>query len=98
MTTPAASAPTQTTNPVIDPRTHLDHLHLTVRDLDKVLPFYTDIVGLKVHRRDGPFAALGVGAHDPSTGSGRSLVRLTEDPAAQSGERTAGMYHFSLLV
>jgi catechol 2,3-dioxygenase len=77
-------------DPVIDPRTKLDHVHLTVRDLEQELRFYTEIIGLKVHRREGRFAALGAGAHD--------LLRLTQDEVAPSGERTAGMYHFSLLV
>lgn len=75
---------------MIDPRTALDHVHLTVRDLDEELRFYTNVIGLKVHRRDGSFAALGAGAHD--------LLRLTENKGAPIGERTAGMYHFSLLV
>ena len=92
MTTPAAeaSAVVEPANPVIDPRTRLEHVHLTVRDLEKELRFYTEIIGLKVHRRDDGFAALGAGAHD--------LLRLTRDTKAPSGERTAGMYHFSLLV
>jgi catechol 2,3-dioxygenase len=89
VTSPAQTAAVSE-NPVIDPRTHLDHVHLIVRDLEKVLPFYTNVIGLKLHRRDDGFAALGAGAHD--------LVRLTQDPHAPSGERTAGMYHFSLLV
>ena len=91
--TPSPSTPASTAGaaaPVIDPRTHLDHIHLIVRDLDKVIPFYQDVLKLEVHRREGSFAALGAGAHD--------LVRLTQDPGAPSGERTAGMYHFSLLV
>src|SRR5438874_2733599 len=49
----------------IDPRTALDHVHLIVRSLDRVLPFYTDVLGFQVHRReerpDGRFAALGAG-------------------------------------
>src|SRR5687768_5436248 len=85
--TMAGEAPTPM---AIDPRTKLDHVHLTVRDLEKELRFYTEIVGLKIHRRDAASAALGAGAHD--------LLRLTHDASAPSGERTAGMYHFSLLV
>jgi catechol 2,3-dioxygenase len=79
---------------VIDPRTALDHVHLIVRDLDKVVPFYTDIIGFKVHRReghsDGRFVALGAGRHD--------LLRLTERPDAPSADRTASMYHMSFKV
>ena len=88
--TSSAQTPAIQTNSVIDPRTTLDHVHLTVRDLEKELRFYTEIIGLKVHRQEGGFAALGTGAHD--------LLRLTQDADAPSGERTAGMYHFSLLV
>jgi catechol 2,3-dioxygenase len=79
---------------VIDPRTALDHVHLIVRDLDKVVPFYTDVIRFKVHRRedrpDGRFIALGAGRHD--------LLRLTERRDAPSAERTASMYHMAFLV
>ena len=78
----------------IDPRTVLDHVHLIVRSLDAVLPFYTDVLRFKVHRREdrpeGGFAALGAGAHD--------LLRLTEQADAPRPERTASMYHMSFLV
>ena len=88
--TPAAGAKPD----VIDPRTVLDHAHLIVRSLDAVLPFYTDVLRFKVHRRethaDGNFVALGAGAHD--------LLRLTERPDAPSSERTASMYHMAFLV
>src|SRR6476661_4545737 len=90
-----AAAPAQSAAPaVIDPRTVLDHVHLVVNSLDRVLPFYTDIVGFQVHRRedrpDGRFAALGADRHD--------LLRLTERPDAPRPERTASMYHMSFLV
>ncbi len=79
---------------VLDPQTVLDHAHLIVHSLDKVLPFYTDVLRFKVHRRedqpDGRFVALGAGAHD--------LLRLTERPASPSAGRTAGMYHMSFVV
>jgi catechol 2,3-dioxygenase len=79
---------------VIDPRTTLDHVHLIVNSLDRVLPFYTDVLRFKVHRReehpDGNFVALGAGAHD--------LLRLTERPDAPRPERTGSMYHMSFLV
>lgn len=89
MTTSQAVA-TPATQSTLDPRTTLDHVHLTVNDLARVLPFYTDILGLKVHRNEPGFAALGAGRHD--------LLRLTERPAAVRADRAAGMYHFSLLV
>jgi catechol 2,3-dioxygenase len=101
MTTDVSASATSTAEPaapaalaVIDPRTVLDHVHLNVNSLDRVLPFYTDVLGFKVHRReespDGPLVALGGGAHD--------LLRLTERPDAPRPERTASMYHMAFLV
>ena len=79
---------------VIDPRTVLDHAHFVVHSLERVLPFYTDVLGFKVHRRDehpdGPFAALG--------GGGQDLLRLTEQPDAPRPERTGSMYHAAFKV
>jgi catechol 2,3-dioxygenase len=75
---------------VLDPRTTLDHVHLTVHSLERVLPFYTGVLGFQVHRREGATAALGAGRHD--------LLRLTERPDAPRAERAAGMYHMAFLV
>jgi catechol 2,3-dioxygenase len=92
--TPTPAAARRPVPGVLDPRTALDHVHLVVHRLDAVLPFYTDIIGLRVHRRedrpDGRFVALGTGRHD--------LLRLTERPDAPRPERTAGLYHVSLNV
>jgi catechol 2,3-dioxygenase len=94
MTSPTTTPTTHDPARIIDPRTTLDHVHLIVNDLDRVLPFYVDILRFKLHRRedrpDGRFAALGAGAHD--------LLRLTEKRAAPRPERTASMYHMSFLV
>jgi catechol 2,3-dioxygenase len=65
-------------------------VHLTVNDLEREIAFYTDILGLKVHRREPGFAALGAGRHD--------LLRLTEQPTAARAEGAAGLYHFCLLA
>jgi catechol 2,3-dioxygenase len=79
---------------VIDPRTTLGQARLIVRSLDAVLPFYTDVLGLKVQRREegpeGRRVALGAGRHD--------LLRLSERPDAPREERSAGMYHLALRV
>jgi catechol 2,3-dioxygenase len=79
---------------VIDPRTVLDHVHLNVKDLDRVLPFYTDVLRFKLHRSaespQGRTAHLGAGRHD--------LLRLSERPEAPRPEGTAGMYHMAFLV
>ena len=47
-TTPLPAAPGASR--VIDPRTALDHVHLVVNDLDRVLPFYTDVLRFTLHR------------------------------------------------
>ncbi|HEX2034659.1 MAG TPA: VOC family protein [Chloroflexota bacterium] len=75
---------------VLDPRTVLDHVHLTVHDLEPELAFYQDVLGMRVHRREPGFAALGAGRHD--------LLRLTERPDAPRQPRASGLYHFALLV
>src|SRR5689334_3679360 len=93
-TSSATAAAGQAAPAAIDPRTALDHVHLIVNDLDRVLPFYTGVLGFKVHRQedhpDGRFAALGAGRHD--------LLRLTERPDAPRPARTASMYHVSFKV
>jgi catechol 2,3-dioxygenase len=91
-TTPLPVAPDPSR--VIDRRTVLDHAHLIVNDLDRVLPFYADVLRFKLHRREagpeGRTAHLGAGRHD--------LLRLTEHPDAPRPQGTAGMYHMAFLV
>ncbi|MGH2354817.1 MAG: VOC family protein [Chloroflexota bacterium] len=99
---------------ILDPRTTLDHVHLTVRDLETEVAFYRDILGLQVHRRDDGFASLGAGRPAPSAGSGqasaahsgqalsvakgRDLLRLSERRDAPRVPRASGLYHFCFLV
>lgn len=63
---------------------------LTVANLDASLAFYQQRVGLRLHRRDGGAAFLGAGGPD--------LLRLTEKRGARKAPRTAGLYHFALLL
>ncbi len=67
----------------------LGPVHLTVADLDRSSAFYQDSLGLRVHRREDPVAALGAGADD--------LVVLHEEPGAGPAGRHAGLFHFALL-
>lgn len=74
----------------IDPRTLPGHVHLNVADLDRQLAFYQDILGLKLHWRDGSSAGLGVGGAD--------LLRMTQVEGAKRYRGTTGIYHFAILL
>lgn len=70
--------------------TTLGPVSLTVSDLDRSLAFYQDRIGLRLHRREGDTAYLGVGGPD--------LLVLTEVPGALHPRRTTGLYHFAILL
>ena len=67
----------------------LGPVQLDVSSLDDSITYYTDVVGLQVHRRDDGTAAMGAGGED--------LVVLVEQPGASPSGRHAGLYHFALL-
>src|SRR5215218_5843700 len=67
----------------------LGAVHLTVSDLDRSVAFYRDAIGLRLHRREDPVVAMGVGGED--------LVVLHEEPGARRAGRHAGLYHYALL-
>lgn len=79
--------------PVIDPRTEIGYVHIKVGSLDRSLPFYQDVIGLKLLKRNGNFAELTADGQKP-------LVILEEIPdAAKAPKRGyAGLYHFAILV
>jgi catechol 2,3-dioxygenase len=78
------------TTPVIHPATHLGHVHYTVADLERQVAFYRDILGFKLHWREGGSAVLGSGKQE--------LLRLTENANARRVSRTTGLYHTAFLV
>src|SRR3712207_4930737 len=82
-----------TTDPAGPPRLpatlRLGAVHLTVTDLDRSVAFYGEAIGLRLHRREGAVAAMGVGEED--------LLVLHEEPAARRAGRHAGLYHHALL-
>ncbi len=74
---------------IIHPATRLGHVHYTVSDLDRQVAFYQNVLGFKLHWREGTTAGLGAGSED--------LLRLTEARGAARVRGTTGAYHFGLL-
>ncbi|QIN81559.1 glyoxalase [Rubrobacter tropicus] len=69
---------------------HLGAVRLTVADLERSLEFYVEVLGFRVHRRQGNEAYLGVGGED--------MLVLTESPGAPPRPRdTTGLYHYAIL-
>ena len=67
----------------------LGAVHLTVTDLDRSVGFYESNIGLRLRRREGGVAAMGVGGED--------LLVLYEESGARRAGRHAGLYHYALL-
>ncbi|MCU0479708.1 MAG: VOC family protein [Anaerolineae bacterium] len=79
-----------TTTTTIHPDTRLGHVHYTVANLDRQIAFYRDILGFKVHWREGQSAGLGAGGDD--------LLRLTQMVGARMVRGTTGLYHTAFLI
>jgi catechol 2,3-dioxygenase len=76
---------------MLDPRTTVGKVSLTVRDLDAVQSFYREAVGLERIESGGEGVAMGVGD--------RPLVELVGDPDARPRpRRSTGLYHLAILV
>lgn len=71
---------------------HIGQVSLTVRDLDRSLRFYKDVLGLVESGDAGSGVALG-------PRDGRPLIELhAEAGAVPKPRRSAGLYHFAILV
>ncbi len=70
--------------------TAIGTVYLKVADLQRMVTFYCDIIGLKLHRQEDHVAYLGAGGDD--------LLALIESPDGQRVTGTTGLYHFALLV
>ena len=80
---------------MLDPRTHIGHVHLTVSDLDRALAFYRDTLGFAEtgrYGRDAVFLSAGGYHHHIglNTWAGRGA------PPPPPG--TTGLYHFAILL
>lgn len=77
---------------MLPPDAHIGQVGLTVRDLDRSVLFYRDVLGFSESRRTGRRSFL-------SARNGRVLVELHEDKGAiAKPRRSTGLYHFAILV
>jgi len=76
----------------MDHATELGHVHLKVRDVDRAVAFYRDVLGLGVTERVGNYAFLSYGDrhHDVA------LQGLGDD--ARGPSRGVGLYHAAFEV
>jgi catechol 2,3-dioxygenase len=73
----------------LHPDTRMGTVALTVGNLDRQISFYKDVLGFRVHWKNGVRAGLGAGRDD--------LLQLHELPGARRAPRTTGLYHFAVL-
>ncbi|RDU34875.1 glyoxalase [Neobacillus piezotolerans] len=73
------------------PNTFIGNVHIKVQDLGRSLEFYKRIIGFDVLEQSGMKAVLG---------SGKKPILTLEQPenAVPKQPRTAGLYHFALLL
>lgn len=76
----------------LPPDAHIGQVSLTVRDLDRSLLFYRDVLGFTEARREERVSWL-------APGGGRTLIELHEQAdAIPKPRRSAGLFHFAILV
>ncbi|MDQ3879429.1 MAG: VOC family protein [Actinomycetota bacterium] len=69
---------------------HIAHVELRVRDVDRALGFYRDVVGLHVTKTDAGFASVG-------TSSSPDLVRLRSAGVVHPADpRSTGLFHTAI--
>ncbi len=73
----------------IDPGTRIGEVSLSVADLERQIAFYQQVLGFKLHERNGRSATMGAG--------GPSLLRLTEQPGFKRYRGVTGLYHLAVL-
>lgn len=74
---------------------HLGHVHLKVRDVDRAVEFYRDVLGLDVTERIGRFAFLSFGDHhhDLALQGGDGEGARGENAAPATRGPAVGLYH-----
>jgi len=74
------------------PNMFVQHVHLKVKDIHRSLSFYEHIIGFKTLSHQGSLATLTADGKNPLL----TIEQLKE--VEEKTERTAGMYHFALLL
>jgi len=77
----------------MDSPTSLGHVHLKVREVDRAVEFYRDVLGLEVTERVGNFAFLSYGEHHHDV----ALQEVGTD-APPAPDRGVGLYHAAFEV
>ncbi len=76
----------------LPPDAHIGRVSLTIRDRDRSLLFYQDVLGFSELKREGPVSFLG-------PRGGRVLIELHErKDAIARPRRSSGLFHFAILV
>ena len=73
----------------IHPATRVGAVSLIVADLENQLTFYQQVMGFRLHGREGNQARLG--------SDNAELLHLVEQPGFKRYRRVTGLYHFAVL-
>lgn len=71
---------------------HLGHVHLKVRDMERAVSFYGDVLGLSVSERVGEYTFFSVGDHH------HDLALQAVGPDADDPGQGVGLYHAAFEV
>lgn len=75
-----------------DPSTFVNQVHILVKDLERSLLFYQELIGFKLLEHTGKKAILTADGKSPLVTIEQPENVLTKEP------RTTGLYHFALLL
>ncbi|MGN1402263.1 MAG: VOC family protein [Bacillus sp. (in: firmicutes)] len=74
------------------PNKYIKQITLNVSDLEKSIPFYTNLLGFKLQKMEGKSAELSADGINP-------LVTLRQPEGVHMNKgRTSGLYHFAILL
>ncbi len=85
----SSSSTATVANNRIHPDTGIGPVSLTVSDLERQIVFQREVLGFKLHWREGTMAGMGAGGAD--------LVQFVEVLGARRTIRVTGLYHYAVL-